>query len=116
MNSTAVRLKGQSDAGLIPGVLTFGGSQSISGQRYCASIFADGSSALMVDRHVIDYSEEPITHGALEAWAHAGRILTSMTKEQIAESVRKHHPGCNVASISGVRWSSDGDYLGLEWR
>ena len=114
MTSTAERMKAASDANLLPTVLTLGGSRSISGYRYCASSFQDGSAALMVDGKILDHSVEPVEYSVLEAWAHAGQILTTLSREEIAERLKNHHPGCT--SVSGVVWNPDGTYRGLDWR
>lgn len=115
-SSTAQRLKDASDAGLLPSVLILGGSTSISGHKFCASSFQDGSAALMVDGRIVDHSVEPVSYSVIEAWAHAGQILTTLSQEEIASRVRTSHPGCQKASISGVIWNSNGTYSGIDWR
>lgn len=90
------------------------GVSSISGNGYSVSEFSDGSVLLEVGGKIIDHSPEPVTRNAIDTFAHAGRMLASYSKAERAAIIARLY-GAKDCVISGVRWSADGEYLGLNW-
>lgn len=88
----------------------------ISGVGYSVSEFPDGSACLTVGDEVIDVSSEPVSYCVLDTWAHAGRCLTVFTQEKRAEIAERAGATDNApCCISGIFWTVDGSYGGLNW-
>lgn len=90
------------------------GRQSVSGSRYCVASMEDGSAMFLFDGEVLDFSDTPVSDNVIETWAHAGRCLARYTQSERKAIIIEKYNGKQCV-IDGVKWSPEGEYLGLNW-
>jgi hypothetical protein len=97
-----------------------GGVRSTSGIGYGVMMFGDGSLLAILEREggriVMDQVDEPCTDRAYDAMCWAASRMARLPREQRALLARDcGATPSSPASVSGVRWTSEGDYAGLDW-